>query len=229
MESKSNLANFLRKIFQDANAEVPVWQPLDDAARIEVTELLQNVHSVAKLDAPAEAPVLHVESALWASQVLHWGCWLLLNRFEADVTLPAQLKGQTPAGTTASEHWSVDLLLRYFRSLIRQAKHLSSADPLTEEFKELLQGWPLSAAAASLPLRSTGLSVVLEDPCLRRVLRDRLLKSNEGAAILGHVTTEQMVQIEMLVNDAVGRHQEWIPKSLFPNAASDKLQEQIDD
>lgn len=142
--------------------------------------LIRKTDRLARSDAPGDAPPLCDRSACWAAQTLHFLCRTLLDRIDVATELPADLAANRPSGTSASEHWSVDLVLRVLADIDRRCAGANQLDPLRTTIRELAAHWPLSAIGIQTDLSPKSMSVVLSHPTLRRILVDRIVARGDA-------------------------------------------------
>jgi hypothetical protein len=139
-------------------------------------KILKAMHCAAALEAPGQSPDLEPMAAIWGLQLMHWACWLTLDRIETDTRPPEWLVAHEPDGQSANQHWSVDLSLRYLSHLTDRVAKLSNSDTLKTELLGLGSRWPLSAIGMKTEEDSTRRTVVLNDPMLRMAYIDRIVK-----------------------------------------------------
>src|SRR5262249_40436614 len=72
-----------------------------------------------------------------------WACWFLVHHGEPPEVLEKALTMPT-APTTAAQHLSADLVLRFLAQVHRRAKAVDAADVLHGLLARLLRQWPLS-------------------------------------------------------------------------------------
>ena len=209
------LSEFLDNLFRESIALVPTIQPMDTAERNRVDEVLRLEHAKAIADAPSpepnQTPILKVEVARWAAQVLHWATWTMLNREELVTELPKSLVSSQPRGETPSEHWSADLCLRFMPDVLEHCRRLSHQDELCVVIEEVLANWPLSATGAQLKIQSCSpqkKSVVLGDAGLRLIVRDRVVESEDTKLWIGDAV------IGALLEEAAGLYRDLLPASV---------------
>ncbi|MCM2372357.1 hypothetical protein [Aporhodopirellula aestuarii] len=145
----------------------------DDETRLRT--LITNTDRLARLDAPGEPPALCLRSAYWAAQTLHFLCRTLLDRIETGTELPPDLVASQPAGRTADEHWSVDLVFRVLADVDRRCAGANQLDPLRKTIADLARKWPLSAVGISGESTADSMKVVLSHTSLHRIMVDRIV------------------------------------------------------
>lgn len=195
------LADFIRLLSQQGRAltrgDLHLHPPT--VADLAATEtVLREVAKLAALEAPGNPPEFESSSALWAAEAFTWACGMLIDRAETEVEIPKRISGRQPRGATAAEHWSVDLVFRFFRDLIDRSAKIGREDPLHGQLLKLLKNWPLSSIGTEVENHPKQLGVVLASDCLRIVyvdrviaLQDRRRAANEQVASLVSQLTGQ--------------------------------------
>lgn len=189
--------------FFDLESPQSEQTPVDDSLR----QLFQSTSLQRSWDAPHSAPELDIQASIWAGRTLHWGCWMMLNRADADVQLPVGLKTSEPSGELASHHWSVDLLMVAWPSLLSRCKTDSPDDPLLNSLQNVASRWPLAAVGItelqSVPTKR--MKVVLQHPCLLQILVDRVIQFRAK-------TFAEHPVIEKQIRQAAGHYQQLLGK-----------------
>jgi hypothetical protein len=99
--------------------------------------------------------------------------------------------------------WSVDLVLRHLPRLFQMARHLSNADPLVQQMKQIAAAWPLSSAGIT-GLENLQLDFFIAQPALRRLYADRVLASGDVSR-LGDARLDDLLRADL------GMHRELAP------------------
>lgn len=84
-----------------------------------------------------------------AAELVRGAAWALVDRGERPEALRKGLR-MSGKPTTASQHFSADLLLRYLPQILRRVRALDPADPLAEILIETLRRWPLSGVLSDI-------------------------------------------------------------------------------
>lgn len=161
-----------------------------------LAQFYQSLHESRCGDAPGTAPDLDLPAALWGGLVVHWACWAILDRGQANVSLPDLLKSDRASPSSPSAHWSVDLMMAVWPDVDARCKRISENDPLKETIEELAVRWPLSAIGIRLDnetiestiIPSTAWKTVTGHPSLRRIAMDRAERSHQNE-LLDSLTT----------------------------------------
>ena len=114
---------------------------------------LKSAYTAYALDVAGPAVPFDPPTALAAAKVVQQACWFLVCRDEPDEAIDKGLALPGPP-SSAAQHLSADLTLRYLSQIHRRAFALGPEDRLTNRLAELLRQWPLSGV----------LSTVLEAP-----------------------------------------------------------------
>lgn len=138
-------------------------------------------------DAPSVAPELDLSAAVWGGLLLHWACWAILDRGQADTGLPDPLVQTIPDATKPASHWSVDLILAAWPDVHSRCTKISEDDPLSATIRLVACRWPLSAIGMKLDeeiitsqiLTSESWKTILSHASLRRIAMDRAQRTGE--------------------------------------------------
>lgn len=180
----NGITEFAKELFENGEAwlsEKPNASMMELPPSDELQELIISFHEKASLAAPGRPPSLDMTSAVWALNCMYWACWMLVDRNEAEVCLPTSLRSSAPDGTTAEQHWSVDLSFRFISQLRARGFQLSQDDPWVMEVDRLIQNWPLAALGTSVDESEVALSIVMQHPTLRSVYLDRILARKDNS------------------------------------------------
>lgn len=207
---------FLEALAESGDVPVPAWASAVECERVDIDDLIRAADAAARLDAPGVAPDLDVDAARWAARTLFRACCCLADRTVDAAGVMRALAEPAPAPKSPSVCWSVDLFLRHLPALHRLTRGLAPGDPLIAALERLGGEWALSSIG--MPGAAEGISassVVADDPCLRRLYADRVLRENAT----GRVTDPRVAEA---VAAAVGAHEELAPAlAAAPRAASE--------
>lgn len=177
-QTATPLSEFLTDLLQEGRAIVRGELHLHAPARADsqrAKELLNSVAVAAAADAPGTPPPFDPSIALWSAEAFAWACGMLIDRSQTDVQLPKRISGRIPKASSASAHWSADVVFRFAGDLIRRSERIGTEDPLYQEFVRLFSPWPLATVGSSIEKRPAALEVVISDVCLRTMLVDRII------------------------------------------------------
>src|SRR5262245_4175102 len=127
-----SLPMFLDALFDRGHVQVP--QP-DQLERLEdlraAAEVLAGFEKQWRLEFPGEPPEFDEPAAMWAATVMYRAAQCAVFRNVAEETMRQGLSvACPPGGSIASQHYSVDLALRFLPDLTNLARRTSSEDPL---------------------------------------------------------------------------------------------------
>ncbi len=170
---------FCEQLFGFGVATAEPWGIDNSAQSTAIDELIHRVDRLARLDAPATAPSLDLPAVHWSLSVLAWAVNLLVDRANPTTTLPDILASTEPSGQSGCHHWSVDLAFRYWADVVLRAQAVASQDALVSELRKICLRWPLAGVGTQTEWRADRGQVVLNDPCLRFVLLDRIIARSD--------------------------------------------------
>ncbi len=154
-------------------------QPVEDLSATQ--ELIREIDSLIRDNAPSAPPPLEVDAACWGLSVIEWGCHMLVDRKQADTHLPPHLQEREPSGNTPAQHWSVDLGLRFLTDLIKKVSTAAPTDPLRNTLTEIASRWPLSSVGTEVEWNQERLIIILSDKSLELLLLDRIWRRSDTA------------------------------------------------
>lgn len=137
-------------------------------------QLIIQVDKRLRADAPDHAPTLDLQASHWSLAIIHWGCRILVNRFESNTSLPPTLVESEPSGQSPEHHWSVDIGLRFLSDLIRKATTASADDQLVQVLKQLATRWPYSSVGTEVAWDDARVNNILNNRSLTLSLLDRI-------------------------------------------------------
>jgi len=153
--------------------------PVEDL--LATQELIRNVESLIRDNAPGSPPPLDLDAAYWGLSVIEWGCHMLVDRKQADTHLPSHLQEREPSGNTPAQHWSVDLGLRFLTDLLKKVLTAAPTDPLLSSLTEIGSRWPISSVGAEVEWNPERLNIILSDKSLELLLLDRIWLRSDKA------------------------------------------------
>jgi hypothetical protein len=83
-----------------------------------------------------------------------------------------------PEPRSPETDWSADLTLRHLPRLFQLAHHLSHADPLVQQIRQIAADWPLSSVGIA-GLEKLRLDSFVNHPGLRRLYADRIVAAGD--------------------------------------------------
>ena len=138
----TTLADFLEQLLRSGRVVFAAPPPAGHAPTADAQRVLERAFADQARTLAGPALPFQPDVALACAELVRLSCWFLVRRDEpANKVLP-WLKLPTP--TSAAEHWSGDLLLRYLPQIYRRARALAPADPFGDALALRLREWPLS-------------------------------------------------------------------------------------
>lgn len=196
---------FLETLAETGEVPVPAMASAAAFESVDVDDLLLAADAAARLDAPGDAPPLDAASARWAARMLFRACCCLADRSVDAATVAAALGEPCPVPMSASVRWSVDLLLRHLPSLHGLARGLAPGDPLVASLERIGAAWPLSAVGMTASADGSEPRGWIEnDPCLRRIYVDRVIRHG----VTAHAAVPWVAEG---VRSALGAHADLAP------------------
>src|SRR5438132_4618804 len=127
-------------------------------------------------------PLLEFDAAtaVAASQLLWQACWFLVNRSEPTEVLEQRLV-MPRRPTTAAQHLSADLVLRYLPQVHRRAQALTPGDVLVALLGHVLRQWPLSGVLSEVDEEPTTELDFGGHPGLMLLYAERLARKEKPA------------------------------------------------
>jgi hypothetical protein len=157
----------------------------------------------ARSELALACPSFQAHAALWAARILYHLCQFTACRDIGPEQIHATCRVPCPAPHNPETAWSVDLSFRHLPDVYRLA-HLSQADPLVEELKELAAAWPLSSVG--LPgLSKPAVDSFIEHESLRRLYADRIVASGDTSRVGYDPRVDQILRADL------GIHQQLAP------------------
>ena len=169
--------------------------------------LIVQVDRRLRTDAPDHAPALDPQASLWSLAIIHWGCRILVNRFESITALPQTLVESEPTGQSPEHHWSVDIGLRFLSDLIRKATAASAEDQLVQVLRKLAARWPYSSVGTEVVWDDARVNTILNNRSLTLSLLDRI-HERKDANHAQHplLKTRYEAHIELPIESQEGLH-----------------------
>ena len=141
--------------------------------------LLEKADELARRHAPGNPPAFDSQAALWAARVFQFACVRLVDKIEMDIELPDDIATTEPDGTSAAQHWSVDLVFRSWWDIVKRAAAENEDDPLNATLLGIASRWPLAAVGTPARVVDERMSVIWDHACLRQVYIDRVIQRSD--------------------------------------------------
>lgn len=141
------LPEFLRALFDHGHLQVPQPSRIESSGELQAARwILRDVEPSWRLEFPGAAPAINEACALWSAVLLYRAAQAAVYRDVDEATMRAGLMVECPAASEeSSQHYSVDLVLRFLPELVALARRASSSDPLIDVLHLWGSRWPLSS------------------------------------------------------------------------------------
>jgi hypothetical protein len=145
----TSLADFLDGLLTKGTAVLRGMPPSTEQDFAPAIALLRAAHTDCRLEVAGPPIAFDALAALAAAQFVCRSCWFLLHRGQADTVVDKALDIPLPP-TSAAQHLSADLTLRFLAPIYRRAREADPADVLTGRVAQVLRQAPLSGVLADL-------------------------------------------------------------------------------
>lgn len=173
--------SFCLALFSQEHIVLDVAPAKQEPVESAVVQLITDIDSALRDEAPHEPPTLDVKAATWGLATLYWGCNTLVNRFETRTQLPETLQLSEPDGKSPEQHWSIDIGLRFLADLLKKTTAAAADDPLLATLLDIGARWPYSSVGTTAKWNDSSLVVVTGNRCLRHLLFDRIQQRKDTA------------------------------------------------
>jgi len=195
-EPVAALALFLESLSEDGRAVVSA-EPLAEGAD-EALAVLHYLDNSARNELALSAPPFCPSAALWGARLIYPLCQFTVFRDIGVEQIQAVCGVACPEVRSPAVDWSVDLTLRHLPQVVELARHLSHADPLLGEMKEIAAAWPLSSVGIT-GLRDLQLDPFISHPALRRLYADRIFAAGDVSR-LGDPRVDDLLRADLGVH-----------------------------
>lgn len=201
VDATANLAVFLKILAEEGRAAVSP-SPLSPDSE-EAIAVLRQVDERSRNGLALDLPPFSAATALWAAQLFYQLCQFTVCRDIGEVGIKAACAIPCPEPRGPAVDWSADLTLRHLPKLFQLARHLSHADPLVGQMKQIATEWPLSSVGIpGLEKLNPGSFIV--HPGLRRLYADRIF-TTEDTSRLGDSRIDSQLRSDL------GEHRDLAP------------------
>jgi MoxR-vWA-beta-propeller ternary system domain bpX4 len=176
----SDLALFLKTLAEEGRAVVSP-QPLATESD-EALSALNQLDELARVELALDAPQFSANAALWAARLFYHLCQFTVCREIGEDQIAAACRIPCPEPRGPKVDWSVDLTVRHLPKLFDLARHLSNADPLLQQMKQIASAWPLSSVGIA-GLENLRLDSFVFYPALRRLYTDRIIAAGDATRL----------------------------------------------
>ena len=200
--SASDLALCLLSLSNDGRVMVSASSSSKDDT--DAVQLLEHVDAHARTEQGLSLPLFSANAALWAARLFHQLCRFVVCREIVDSQIKAACGIECAEPRNPRTDWSADLTLRHLPKLFHLARHLSNADPLVDQMKQLAKTWPLSSVG--IPgLEKVEVETFVDDPALRRLYADRIITAADTSR-LGHPQVDDLLRADLGVHRDLAPH-----------------------
>ncbi|MEM7626052.1 MAG: hypothetical protein AAF333_10530 [Planctomycetota bacterium] len=216
-----SLAGFIRTLHHEGVARVPVirneaefrhdteTQSLVAQGELaDVVDALVSGERLIRPDWPGSPPPFDHRVAVIASVFLYQAARLVLSRQVPEAITEKILSAHPIAESSASAHYSVDVVGRYLPDLVLLAGGPMSDDSVVKCLKQFGARWPLSSVgAAGITPTADRLDVILNNAALRAAYVDRVLSRSD----MDRLSDERVAEAARL---SVGPHTDLVSASI---------------
>jgi hypothetical protein len=192
----SPLTRFLQSLSMDGQAAITA-EPLSGDAETAL-DMLRQIDLAERVEMAFEAPRFSESSAIWGARLFFQLCQFVVCRDVAEKEITMACQTGCPRPRCPETDWSVDLTLRHLPKLFSIAKHLSQADPLLENLKNLGRQWALSSVGMT-GLFDLQIDSFIADPSLRRLYADRIVAENDLSR-LGDPRVDDLLRADLSIH-----------------------------
>jgi hypothetical protein len=206
--SGPDLGTFLRTLAEEGRAVVGSDLPASNHAQ--ALEVLGQFHQQASAELGVTAPEFSAASALWGAQLFYQLCRFVVCRDLGVEEIKAVCAMKCSTSRAPATDWSVDLTMRHLPRLFQLAEHLSNADELLSQMRQIATDWPLSSVGIE-GLNILQIESFANDQGLCRLYADRII-DRQDVSRLGNPHIDDLVRADL------GMHRELAPalaESLF--------------
>lgn len=201
ISTPSDLAVFLKTVAEEGRAAVSP-QPLPKESD-DVLPVLNQLDEFARAELALDTPPFSAHAALWAARLLYHLCQFTVCRDMGAEEIASACSVPCPEPRGPGVDWSVDLTLRHLPKIFDLARHLSNADPLLQQMRQIASTWPLSSVGIA-GLENLQLDSFILHPALRRLYSDRVI-------VAGDVSRLRDPRVADFLRADLGLHHELAP------------------
>src|SRR5438132_1128510 len=135
-----SLAEFLQQLLYQGEAVLRERPRHSHAEQDEARQVMVEAYADYRLAVAGPVVEFDAKTALTASELVRRACWFLVSRQESEAEVGRDLRMPGPP-TSAAEHLSADLVLRFLPQVYRRARGLAPSDRLVKILEEVLRQW----------------------------------------------------------------------------------------
>ena len=184
------LASFLKSLADEGRAVIspqPLAEDVGDALSV-----LRGMDALARHEFVLPLPEFLPAAALWAARLFYNLCQFTVCRDIGEERVVAACRVACPSPRGPETDWSADLVLRHLPQLFQLARHLSNADPLVHQMKEIATTWPLSSVGIA-HLENVQVDSFISHSGLCRLYADRIILEGDTCR-LGNPRVDEMLR-----------------------------------
>ena len=180
-EQQAFMLRFLHDLFSSGELVVPLVEPQFNPS--EILDALKKLERMWRCELPEDPPEFLPEAAVSATQILMAVCRAVVHR-EVSMEETEQVIQRVclAEDNTASQHYSMDLVLRFLPQVADRARRISEGDALLDLLGRIGQKWPLSSVGMK-GCHPEQLPLALQHPTLWRMYIDRIISTKDVARI----------------------------------------------
>ena len=187
---ESELALFLKGLAEEGRAAVSSQPLADDVG--DALSVLCRMDALARDEFVLVLPTFTPAAALWAARLFYNLCQFTVCRDIGEERVVAACRVSCPSPRGPETDWSVDLVLRHLPQLFQLARHLSNADPLVDQMKQIAVTWPLSSVGIA-QLENVQVDSFTSHSGLCRLYADRIVLEGDTSR-LGNTRVDEMLR-----------------------------------
>jgi hypothetical protein len=180
-EQQDFMLRFLNDLFSNGELVVQLVEPPVDPS--EILDVVKKLERMWRCELPRDPPVFMPEVAVAATQILMAVSRAVVHReISMEETEHVIQRVCLTEDNTASQHYSMDLVLRFLPQVADRARRISEADTLLDLLGRIGQQWPLSSVGMR-GCHPERLPMALQHPTLWRMYIDRIISTKDVARI----------------------------------------------
>lgn len=176
----TELGWFLKSLIEEGRALVspgPLAENSDNGHAA-----LTQLNELADAELGLAPPPFSSAAALWAARLIYHLCQFTVCRDISAEQINSVCGVPCPETRGPETDWSADLTLRHLPKIFQLARHLSQADPLIQNLKQIATAWPLSSVG--IPgLEISQIESFIKHPTLRRLYADRIVATEDTSRL----------------------------------------------
>lgn len=176
----SSFAEFLQQLLSQGEVVLRERPRHSHAEQGEARRVLTEAYADYRLDVAGPLIDFDAKTALAASELVRRACWFLVFRQESEAEVGRDLRMPGPP-TSAAEHLSADLVLRFLPHVYRRARGLAPSDRLVKILEEVLRQWPLTGVLSDVAQEPTTSLDLSGHPGLMLLYAERLARKVKPA------------------------------------------------